>query len=49
MKNESVINSRNKRTYQKPVLQKQEMFERFTLACTGSKIKLAGACEKPGS
>jgi hypothetical protein len=49
MKNESVNNSRNKKTYQKPVLQKQEMFERFTLACSGSNIKQAGVCSKAGS
>jgi hypothetical protein len=49
MKSKAVSNSKRKREYHKPVLQKQEMFERFTLACVGTPAKATGACAKPGS
>jgi hypothetical protein len=49
MKKEPEVNSSGKKEYQKPTWQKEQMFERFTLACSGATAKRAGTCSKPGS
>ena len=49
MKKESEVNSGAKKEYQKPTWQKEQMFERFSLACTGGAAKLAGVCSNTGS